>query len=167
MSKQIVQLLCLLVAVALAVSDDQSECNHINKDFPTEIVKVFCELENIKNQARALYKVQQSKSHVRSNVIALLCKMMSYFSQKLSEYTCSLQSDTNAYNAVNMTMYRFNRTCKTFTAVNAFKYQLQHYLFHDLSDDLPEVVQYFTSMIIDLQTTAMYLQNVSKTEVHI
>ena len=78
MSKQIVQLLCLLVAVALAVSNDQSECNHINKGLSIEIVKVFCGIENVRSQA--LYIAQQSnKSNVRSNVIALLYKMMTFF----------------------------------------------------------------------------------------
>ena len=62
-------------------------------------------------------------------------------------------------------MDHFNKTCKTFIAVNAFKYQLQHYLFHDAnSATLPVgVVQNLTSIIIGLQSTARYLQEIAMT----
>ena len=76
---------------------------------------------------------------------------------------CSLNSAS-----VKAVMDHFSKTCKTFTAINAFKYQLQHYLFHDWnSATLPAeyVVQQLTSLITGLQTAAKYLQEVAVNEV--
>ena len=79
------------------------------------------------------------------------------------------RSCNSNHTAVKKVMNNFNKTCKTFTAVNAFKYQLQHYLFHDANNaTLPEdPVQKLTSIIIGLQTTARYLQEIAITEVNI
>ena len=65
-------------------------------------------------------------------------------------------------------MNYFNKTCKTFTAVNAFKYQLQHYLFHDVNNAnlLEDTVQQLTSIIVGLQAAARYLQEIAITEVN-
>ena len=76
---------------------------------------------------------------------------------------CSLHSAS-----VKAVMDHFNKTCKTFTAINAFKYQLQHYLFHDRnSATLPAeyVVQQLTSLITGLQTAAKHLQEIAINEV--
>ena len=78
--------------------------------------------------------------------------------------------DRNLNNvSIKAVLEHFDKTCKTFTAVNAFKYQLQHYLFHDGNNaTLPEfVVQGLTSLIIGLQTAAKYLQEIAITEVNI
>ena len=64
-------------------------------------------------------------------------------------------------------MGHFNKTCKTFTAVNAFKYQLQHYLFHDANNESLEVVQNITSIIIGLQAAAKFLQDIMINNVNI
>ena len=76
--------------------------------------------------------------------------------------TCS-----SNHTAVQTAMEHFNKTCKTFAAVNAFKYQLQHYLFHDANNaTLPEgAVQNLTTIIIGLQAMANHLQDVAITEV--
>ena len=77
--------------------------------------------------------------------------------------------DRNLNNvSIKAVMEHFNKTCKTFTAVNAFKYQLQHYLFHDGNNaTLPEfVVQHLTQLIIGLQTAAKHLQEIAITEVN-
>ena len=48
--------------------------------------------------------------------------------------------------------------------MNAFKYQLQHYLFHDAKNATlnESVVQSITLIIIGLQAAARYLQETAK-----
>ena len=60
-------------------------------------------------------------------------------------------------------MKHFNRTCQTFTAINAFKYQLQHYLFHGHNNTT--LLQNLTSIVTGLQGTARYLQQIAIIEV--
>lgn len=56
--------------------------------------------------------------------------------------TCSL------YDAlVKTAMDHFNKMCKTLTAVDALKYQQQHYLFHDVDNATLDVVQNITSIV--------------------
>ena len=78
-------------------------------------------------------------------------------------HTCNLNNVS-----VNAVMNYFDKTCKTFTAVNSFKYQLQHYLFHDGNNAnlLEDTVQQLTSIIISLQAAARYLQEIAITEVN-
>ena len=70
--------------------------------------------------------------------------------------TCSLHNAS-----IEEMMGHFNKTCKTFTAVNAFKYQLQHYLFHDVNNATLDVVQKISSIITGLQAAARYLQEIA------
>ena len=86
-------------------------------------------------------------------------------------YACVLQditlSDCCTGNLSNtaveqMIMNHSTKTCKTFTTVNAFKYQLQHYLFHDAKN----ATQNLTSILTSLQATARYLQEIAITEVN-
>ena len=72
--------------------------------------------------------------------------------------TCNLN-----VTAVERVMKNFNRTCQTFNAVNSFKYQIQHYMFHDASNS--SVLQNLTSIVISLQAISMYLQEIAITEV--
>ena len=58
-------------------------------------------------------------------------------------------------------MKHFNRTCQTFTTVNAFKYQLQHFLFYNQTT----LLQNLTSIVTGLQATARYLKEIAITEV--
>ena len=77
--------------------------------------------------------------------------------------TCDLNNVS-----VKAVMDHFNKTCKTFTAVNSFKYQLQHYLLHDVNNAnlLEDKVQQLTSIIIGLQAAGRFLQEIAITEVN-
>ena len=59
----------------------------------------------------------------------------------------------------------FSRTCKTLTTVYAFKYQLQHYLFHDDNKATTKVLQNLTSIVIGLEAMASYLQEIATNHV--
>ena len=79
-----------------------------------------------------------------------------------SNSTCNLDVA-----AMDIVMRHFDRTCQTFTTVNAYKYQLQYCLFNDANNaTLPEnVLQNLTSIVTGLQATARYLQRIAITEV--
>ena len=64
-------------------------------------------------------------------------------------------------------MKYLNKTCQTFTTVNAYKYQMQYNLFNDANNTtMPEsVLQNLTSIVTGLQATARYLQQIAITEV--
>ena len=79
-----------------------------------------------------------------------------------SNSTCNLDVA-----AMDIVMRHFDRTCQTFSAVNAYKYQLQYCLFNDVNNaTLPEnVLQNLTSIVTGLQATARYLKEIAITEV--
>ena len=78
-------------------------------------------------------------------------------------HTCNINNVS-----VKAVMDHLNKTCQTFTAVNSFKHQLQHYLFHDVNNTnlLEDKVQQLTSIIIGLQTAGRFLQEIAITEVN-
>ena len=64
-------------------------------------------------------------------------------------------------------MKHFNKTCQSFTTVNAYKYQMQYYLFNDAKNATvtEKVLQNLTSMVTGLQVMARYLYRIAITEV--
>ena len=63
-------------------------------------------------------------------------------------------------------MDHFDRTCQTFTTVNAYKYQIQYYLLHNTNNAaFPSVLHILISIVTGLQAAAEYLQEVAISEV--
>ena len=77
----------------------------------------------------------------------------------LSDDCCTCSATFNT--TVDTMMKHFNRTCQTFTTINAFKYQLQHSLFYNQTT----LLQNLTSIVTGLQATARYLKEIAITEV--
>jgi len=62
-------------------------------------------------------------------------------------------------NNTKRVLNEMNKTCRYYTEVNSYKYQLQEVLFH--KDVLPnELLEKITSLIINLQIAANNLQHI-------
>ena len=82
--------------------------------------------------------------------------------QKFNFYLTAVCTCDLNVTAVERVMKYFNRICQTFNAENSFKYQIQHYVFHDANNSNLEegVLQNLTSMFISLQATSRYFSEI-------
>ena len=157
MDKQLVQLLCILVVVA------SSNAEKWNTKDP--LTKFYCEADELKLLAQYT---------LLNDDVRLLLLFYTYSLGKcfLQETVLSNYSESNSNCSLDVTtmeilMKHFNKTCQSFTTVNAYKYQMQNYLFNDANNaTMPEsVLQNLTSIVTGLQATARYLQQIAITEV--
>ena len=144
------QLTCIMVFVIIVTG--KAQCINDTQQLQEKAQQFYCTAVSLRAPATDV-----------STILCILYKYLILFLQQLSTVYVTMNITNCNLSQVKGTIQQFTNTCEIFTTINAFKYQLLHYLFH--GNEAISDMDNFVSVLSHLQTAAGILQEISMIDV--